>query len=138
MQPHCPDSLTPMVRFFNGLAPDKLDTLGDVYSPGIDFRDPLHQVKGLPAVRDVFGQMFKQLGELTVKVTDAHGDERTGFILWEMRYRFRGAERVITGTSAAGNELATTPTRKIGTAAARMSASTSAPTPNQAAKPGRP
>jgi steroid Delta-isomerase len=99
MQPHCPDPLTPMVRFFNGLAPDKLDMLGDVYSPGIEFRDPLHQVKGLPAVRHVFGQMFRQLGELTVKVTDAHGDESTGFILWEMRYRFRGAERVITGTS---------------------------------------
>jgi steroid delta-isomerase len=99
MQPHCPDSLTTMVRFFNGLAPDKLDMLGDVYSPGIEFRDPLHQVKGLAAVRHVFGQMFRQLGDLTVKVTDAHGDERTGFLLWEMGYRFRGAERVITGTS---------------------------------------
>ena len=99
MQPHCPDSLTPMVRFFDGFAPDKLDMLGDVYSPGVEFRDPLHQVKGLSALRHVFGQMFKQLGDLTVKVTDAHGDERTGFLLWEMRYRFRGSDRVITGTS---------------------------------------
>ena len=88
-----------MVRFFNGLAPDKLEMLGDVYSPGVEFRDPLHQVKGLPALRDVFEQMFKQLGDLVVEVKDAHGDERTGFALWEMRYRFRGAERVIAGTS---------------------------------------
>jgi hypothetical protein len=99
MSLHCPDSLTTMVRFFNGLAPDKLDMLGDVYSPGVEFRDPLHQVKGLAAIRDVFEQMFRQLGELVVEVKDAHGDERTGFLLWEMRYRFRGAERAIAGTS---------------------------------------
>lgn len=99
MSLHCPDSLTTMVRFFNGLAPDKLDMLGDVYSPGVEFRDPLHQVRGLAAVRQVFEQMFRQLGELVVEVKDAHGDERTGFLLWEMRYTFRGAQRVISGTS---------------------------------------
>ncbi len=96
---HCPDSLTSIAGFFNGLAPGKLDALGDIYSPGIEFRDPLHQVHGLAALRQVFEHLFQQLKDLSIIVTDAHGDDRTGFLLWEMSYSFRGAQRVITGTS---------------------------------------
>lgn len=96
---HCPDSLTAIAGFFNGLAPGKLDALGDIYSPGVEFRDPLHQTHGLAALRQVFEHLFQQLKDLTITVTDAHGDDRTGFLLWEMTYSFRGASRAITGTS---------------------------------------
>lgn len=96
---HCPDSMAAMARFFNGLAPEKLDTLGDVYSPGVEFRDPMHQTRGLAELRRVFAHLFKQLNDVSMTVTDAHGDDRTGFLLWEMRYRFRGNDRIITGSS---------------------------------------
>lgn len=96
---HCPDSMSPMAGFFNGLSPNKLDNLGDIYSPAVEFQDPLHQTRGLADLRRVYEHLFRQLTHVTVTVTDAHGDDRTGFLLWTMSYQFRGKQRVITGTS---------------------------------------
>jgi hypothetical protein len=96
---HCPDSLASLAGFFNGLSLVKLDHLGDIYSPGVEFHDPIHQIRGLPALRRVYEQLFEQLAGVAVTVSDAHGDERTGFLLWTMRYQSAGVERVITGTS---------------------------------------
>lgn len=96
---HCPDSIAPMAGFFNGLSLEKLDHLGDIYSPAVEFQDPLQQTRGLAALRQVYQHLFQQLVDLAVTVTDAHGDERTGFLLWTMRYHLRGKDRVITGTS---------------------------------------
>ena len=99
MSLHCPDSMAAVARFFNGLAPGKLDALGDVYSPGVEFQDPIHQVRGITALRKVYEHTFQQLKDLSVTVDDAHGDDRTGFLLWTMSYKLRGKERVINGTS---------------------------------------
>jgi steroid delta-isomerase len=96
---NCADSLATMVRFFDGLALDKLDTLGDVYSPGIEFQDPLHHTRGIAALRQVFEQLFQQLSDISIQVLDTHGDENTGFLLWKMSYNFRGRPQEITGTS---------------------------------------
>ncbi len=88
-----------MAGFVNSLTPEKLDNLGDIYSPAVEFQDPLNQTKGLAALRRVYEHLFEQLNEVTMTVTDAHGDDRTGFLLWTMSYRFRGKQRTITGTS---------------------------------------
>jgi len=96
---HCPHSMTSMAGFFNNLSLEKLDHLGDVYSPGVEFQDPLHHTRGLPALRKMYEQLLKQLQNVTVTVSDIHGDDQTGFLLWTMRYKLRGKEGVITGTS---------------------------------------
>lgn len=96
---HCPDSLTTMANFFNGLAPGKLENLGDVYSPGIEFLNPIRHTRGLAELRGVYEDVFRQFDNVTVTVIDAHGDDRTGFLLWTMRYHFRSKERMITGAS---------------------------------------
>ncbi|MEI6178111.1 MAG: nuclear transport factor 2 family protein [Verrucomicrobiota bacterium] len=91
--------MSPITGFFNGLTPEKLDTLGDIYSPGVEFQNPLRQIRGLPELRRVYEHLFQQLEHMTVAVTDVHGDDRTGFLLWTMNYQYRGMERSITGTS---------------------------------------
>lgn len=96
---HCPESMSPIAGFFNGLTLAKLEHLGDIYSPAVEFHSPLHQTRGLPALRLVYEQLFQQLQDVSVTVTDAHGDERTGFLLWEMCYQDCGKPRSITGTS---------------------------------------
>jgi steroid delta-isomerase len=95
----CPDSLFPIAGFFNGLTPEKLANLGDIYSPAVEFQDPLHQTRGLAELRRVFEHHLHQLQHLEMSVTDAHGDDRTGFLLWTMHYQLRGKPRSITGTS---------------------------------------
>jgi len=99
MSLHCPDSLATMAGFFNGLSLAKLDSLGDVYSPAVTFQDPLHDTRGIAALRRVYEHTFQQLADISLTVLDAHGDDRTGFLLWTMRYQLRGHERTIAGTS---------------------------------------
>lgn len=96
---HCPDALSPMAGFLNGLSLAKLDHLGDIYSPAVEFHDPIHQTRGLAALRRVYESLLQPRENLAVTVTDAHGDEHTGFLLWTMRYQVRGRPHVITGTS---------------------------------------
>jgi steroid delta-isomerase len=98
MKLHCPDSLATMAGFFNGLSLAKLDSLGDVYSPSVEFQDPLHHTHGVAALRTVYEHTLTQLSDVSVTVLDAHGDDISGFLLWTMRYQLRGKPREITGT----------------------------------------
>lgn len=96
---HCPDSLSAVADFFNQMTPAKLERLGDIYGPGVEFHDPIHDAIGLPQLRDVFSNRFRKMEAVTFKVVDAHGDDRTGFLLWTVTYQHRGDEQVIHGTS---------------------------------------
>lgn len=96
---HCPDSLSAVADFFNQMTPAKLERLGDVYGPGIEFHDPIHDALGLTQLRDVLANRFRKMEAVTFKVMDAHGDERTGFLLWTATYQLRGHGHVIHGTS---------------------------------------
>ncbi|MES2921881.1 MAG: nuclear transport factor 2 family protein [Verrucomicrobiota bacterium] len=96
---HCPDSMSAVADFFNEMTPAKLERLGDIYGPGVEFHDPVHDAVGLSQLRDVLAHRFKEMTSARVKVMDAHGDDRTGFLLWTLTYQHLGAERVIHGTS---------------------------------------
>ena len=96
---HCPHSMATVAGFFNDLSPAKLETLGDVYAPGVEFHDPLHHTRGLAQLRVVYERLFAQLTEVAISVSDIHGDDSTGFMLWTMRYKLRGKDRAIHGTS---------------------------------------
>lgn len=99
MSLHCPDSMTAVAELFREMTPTKLERLGDIYSPGVEFHDPIHDATGLPQLRAVLTHRFRRMVGVSVKVMDAHGDERTGFLLWTVTYQHRGHERVIHGTS---------------------------------------
>ncbi len=96
---HCPDSIAALAVFFGELNPSKLDVLGDIYSPGVEFRDPINEACGIGQLRGVYADLLKRTEDLKIVVEDAHGDERTGFMLWKMTYRARARERQITGIS---------------------------------------
>jgi steroid Delta-isomerase len=96
---HCPDSLSAVADFLNEMTPEKLERLGDIYGPGIKFHDPIHDASGLQELRQVLASRFQKMAGMEFTVEDAHGDDRTGFLLWIATYQDRGYERVIHGTS---------------------------------------
>lgn len=96
---HCPEPLAPFVRFLEGFSPASLEHLGDVYSPGAAFRDPLHEVRGLAALRQVHRHTLHQLQEVAIEVLDAHGDDLSGFVRWRMRFLVRGRAEKVDGCS---------------------------------------
>ena len=84
---------------FTEMSPKKLERLGDIYSPGIAFYDPIHQARGLTQLREVLSKWFEKMPKISFTVLDAHGDDRTGFLLWTMNYELRGTEQLIHGMS---------------------------------------
>lgn len=96
---HCPDSMTAVTRLFKEMTAAKLESLGDIYSPSIVFLDPIHDARGLTQLRGVFSRLLETPGGISVELLDAHGDERTGFLLWTRKYLHRGEPREIRGTS---------------------------------------
>jgi len=91
--------LAATASWFNELSPDTLDRLPEVYAPDATFRDPINEARGIARIRAVFEDLFEQLDDVRVTVHDRKGDDGSGFVLWTMRYRFRGRDRKIEGVS---------------------------------------
>jgi steroid delta-isomerase len=91
--------LAATASWFNELSPATLDRLPEIYAPDATFRDPINEGRGIDRIRAIFEDLFEQLEDIQVTVHDRKGDDDSGFILWTMRYRFRGRERKIEGTS---------------------------------------
>ena len=82
------DFLPRFAERFAALDADGLDRRAELYSEDIRFRDPLHTVQGLPALRDYFAALYANVRELRF---DFHGFEPsadgTGYLRWTLRYR---------------------------------------------------
>lgn len=82
------DFLQQFARDFAALNASNLDQLGELYTPDISFRDPLHKIDGLPALKDYFTQLY-------ANVTDIHFEfhgydqvaEGAGYLLWTLYCR---------------------------------------------------
>lgn len=92
------DFLRQFAERFAGLDASNLDRLGELYSDDILFRDPLHEVRGLPAVRGYFGELYANVSELRF---DFYGFDQSaegeGYLRWTMSYRhprLRGGELI--------------------------------------------
>ncbi|GLO58505.1 transcriptional regulator [Pseudomonas putida] len=73
---------------FASLDAHTLDMLGDLYSEDVTFRDPLHQLSGLPALRGYFAQLYANVQE--VRYTFEGYDEVQpghGYLRWTLHFR---------------------------------------------------
>lgn len=94
--------LHPIARissFLAELSPDSVSRLGDYYCERIRFTDPVNEGHGIEDLAAIFGDLFKQLKDISMDLTDSRGDEKAAFLKWVMRYRFRGKERELPGVS---------------------------------------
>ena len=82
------DFLRQFARTFAELNHSNLDRLGELYSEDALFRDPLHEVRGLPAMRRYFAEMYANVSELRFdfyafdQIRDGEG-----YLRWTMSYR---------------------------------------------------
>ena len=75
--------------FYEHLAPADVDRLEALYAPDAYFRDPFNEVRGLPEIRRIFGQMFEHLDDARFAFVDEAIDERGAFLTWDMTFRIR-------------------------------------------------
>ena len=82
------DFLRRFATEFAALDAGNLARLGELYSDDVLFRDPLHEVRGLPALQRYFAEMYANVGRLDF---DFYGFDQVcdgeGYLRWTMHFR---------------------------------------------------
>ena len=94
--------LATLRRFFETISPASVGEIGRVYAPDAWFKDPFNEVRGVPAIEQIFRHMFEQVDEPRFVIHDAVIQGEQGFVTWDFRFRmrrFNRAEQVIRGAS---------------------------------------
>ena len=82
------DFLRRFATEFAALDAGNLARLGQLYSDDVLFRDPLHEVRGLPALQRYFAEMYANVGRLDF---DVQGFDQVcdgeGYLPWTMHFR---------------------------------------------------
>lgn len=90
-------ALAAYARFYETLSPDELDGLRGLVAPGVRFKDPFNDVRGVDALIRVTASMFR-FGRPRFEIIDRALSERAGYLLW--RYTVdtaAGNPRIIEG-----------------------------------------
>jgi ketosteroid isomerase-like protein len=82
-------SLPTLVDFWQTLTPTSLQQLGTHYTEDASFRDPFNAVKGLPAIRKIFEEMFERLVDPRFTVTEVIASGDSAFLVWEFSFGIR-------------------------------------------------
>lgn len=64
-----------------------LARLDDIYADEVVFRDPLHMVRGLPALRDYLAAMYENVTECRFEYLDELIGDDSAYVKWRMYFR---------------------------------------------------
>lgn len=82
------DYLNGFARQFAALDAGNLSRLGELYREDIEFRDPLHRIHGLPALRSYFTQLYANVQDINYEF---HGADEArpgqGYLRWTLHFR---------------------------------------------------
>lgn len=88
---------------FNELNADNLDRLDAIYAADVDFRDPVHALRGLDALRAYYRRLYAGVEACRFDYTDTVVQGGTAVVLWTMHLRHRrfraGETLVLDGAS---------------------------------------
>ena len=78
-----------LIALYEQLSPAHLSALDVYYAPDAHFKDPFNDVRGVPAIAQIFAHMFATLDQPRFTVTQhiVQGDQ--AFLGWEFRFRMR-------------------------------------------------
>lgn len=84
------DVLDRLAHYFETMSAASVALMGDYYADDAVFKDPFNDVRGLAAIRRIFGHMFRQVGEprfiVTARMPGAGGE---AMLVWEFHFRAR-------------------------------------------------
>ncbi|MFW5330374.1 nuclear transport factor 2 family protein [Hydrogenophaga sp. ZJX-1] len=113
---HTEDSRTAVAgitRWFESLTPGNLGQLEAFYAAGARFKDPFNDVRGVPAITQIFRHMFVALHEPRFVVTQQIVDGAQAFLVWEFRFRFKRFDTVTEQVIHGGSHLTLTEDGRI-------------------------
>ena len=94
-----------ITRWFESLTPGNLGQLEAFYTADARFKDPFNDVRGVPAITQIFKHMFVALHEPRFVVTQQIVDGAQAFLVWEFRFRFKRFDTVTEQVIRGGSHL---------------------------------
>jgi limonene-1,2-epoxide hydrolase len=87
-----------IASFFEGLQPDSVQRMGELYTVDAYFKDPFNEVRGLEEVKRIFSHMYIALHEPHFVVTNTITQGDQCFIVWDFKFRFKRFDTVTMQT----------------------------------------
>lgn len=84
--------------FYHNFGEADLSRLTDLYAEAVVFRDPIHQVSGLPALHNYYQSSRQGLNYCYFEFNDVLKEQHTVMYQWRMRFshsRLRGGEELL-------------------------------------------
>ena len=87
------------IKLISTFDSDSLKDLPKIYSPTIEFEDPINTVQGLDNLYLVFEDLLKIFSQIEIQVKETSSTDHTAFVRWLMTYRFRKKKYSIDGVT---------------------------------------
>lgn len=81
-----PKVLESFKQVYEGLTKENLSTLHSVYSPQIEFQDPLHRVQGYAAFEAYFAALYANLESCRFVIKDLFYQDNQACVTWTMTF----------------------------------------------------
>ena len=91
--------ISDFIKLISTFDSDSLGDLPKIYSPTIEFEDPINTVQGLDNLYLVFEDLLKVFSEIEIQVKETSSTDHTAFVRWLMTYRFRNKKYSIDGVT---------------------------------------
>jgi ketosteroid isomerase-like protein len=78
-----------IIDAFERLQPADIERMGELYTADAQFKDPFNEIRGVPAIQQVFRHMFVALSEPRFVIRDAVCDGDQCFLSWDFLFHMR-------------------------------------------------
>lgn len=91
------DRFKNIVRWFEHLSPQTLDSIDVVYAMDAQFRDPFNDMRGRVRIRSVYQHMFESLDSPRFMIHNVVANGQQAFMVWDFSFGLRGRSMRIHG-----------------------------------------
>ena len=92
-----------LIRAYEGLSPESVESLSDIYASDAYFKDPFNEVRGVDRILEIFHDMYRRIEQPRFVVHQWSGSAQDGFLVWDMRFVSRqmrgGPDQLIRGVT---------------------------------------
>lgn len=88
-----------VVAFYEGLSPQTIPRLREIYAENARFRDPFNDVVGHAAIERIFMHMFEHLDAPAFRVTGCIAEGRRAVLEWRFTFVLRTRSYEVVGAS---------------------------------------
>ena len=92
-------TLQGLIDWYQTITPQSVSRVGEFYAPDAHFVDPFNDVRGVPAIENIFRHLFTQVSEprFAVKAVCTATDQAT--LTWDFSFSAGGKRHVVPGAT---------------------------------------